>query len=108
MAQAAVRLGDQCTGHGCFPPRANISASGNVFINSIGAHRVGDGWAVHCCGPVCHGGSQATGSSTVNLPFLAYKTAFTYFDTSRASAIAVAIVILVLPVYFIFLRMTKV
>ena len=65
MAQAAVRLGDQCTGHGCFPPRANISASGNVFINSIGAHRVGDGWAVHCCGPSCHAGSQATGSSTV-------------------------------------------
>ena len=65
MAQAAVRLGDQCTGHGCFPPRVNIEASGNVFINSIGAHRVGDGWAVHCCGPVCHGGSQATGSSTV-------------------------------------------
>lgn len=52
--------------------------------------------------------SGGPGSSTVNLPFLAYKTAFTYFDTSRASAIAVAIVILVLPVYFIFLRMTKV
>lgn len=48
------------------------------------------------------------GSSTVNLPFLAYQTAFTYFDTSRASAIAVAIVVLILPVYFIFLRMTKV
>lgn len=52
--------------------------------------------------------SGGPGSSTVNLPFLAFKTAFTYFDTSRASAIAVAIVILVLPVYFIFLRMTKV
>lgn len=52
--------------------------------------------------------SGGPGSSTVNLPFLAYKTAFTYFDTSRASAIAVAIVILVLPVYFIFLKMTKV
>jgi uncharacterized Zn-binding protein involved in type VI secretion len=34
-------------------------------VNGIGAHRVGDSWAVHCCGIVCHGGNQANGSSTV-------------------------------------------
>ena len=63
---AAVRLGDTCTGHGDWPPRANVSASSDVFINGKGAHRVGDAWAVHCNSvPVCHGGSQATGSSTV-------------------------------------------
>jgi uncharacterized Zn-binding protein involved in type VI secretion len=65
MANAVVRLGDQCTGHGCFPPRVCISASNNVIVNGIGAHRVGDSWAVHCCGIVCHGGNQANGSSTV-------------------------------------------
>ena len=48
-----VRLGDICTGHGCFPPRSNVSASGNVIVNGLGAHRVGDNWASHCC-VTCH------------------------------------------------------
>lgn len=62
-----VRLGDNCTGHGCYPPRANSSASGNVIINGLGAHRVGDSWLPHGCG-VCvpHGSVQASGSSSVN------------------------------------------
>lgn len=61
---AAVRLGDVCTGHGCYPSRPNIAASENVFINNIGAHRVGDAWAVHCC-MRCHGSHQSSGSSNV-------------------------------------------
>jgi uncharacterized Zn-binding protein involved in type VI secretion len=62
----SVRLGDVCTGHGCYGGRTNISASGNVLINSRGAHRVGDGWSGHGCG-VCpsHGGSQSAGSPSV-------------------------------------------
>lgn len=62
---AATRLGDVCSGHGCFGPRANDEASDNVFINGIGAHRVGDHWVDHCCGPVCHDSNMETGSSTV-------------------------------------------
>lgn len=62
---AAVRLGDQCTGHGCFGPRVNDSASGDVFINGKGAHRVGDHWVTHCCGPTCHDSTMAAGSATV-------------------------------------------
>jgi uncharacterized Zn-binding protein involved in type VI secretion len=63
---AAVRLGDSCTGHGPFPPRANDSASSNVFINGRGAHRIGDHWVMHCDPlPSCHDGSAATGSSSV-------------------------------------------
>ncbi len=62
---AVTRLGDSGTGHGCFPSRNSTSGSPNVFVNSIPAHRQGDSWAVHCCGPVCHGGSLASGSSTV-------------------------------------------
>lgn len=61
---ACVRLTDLCTGHGCFPSRPNISASPNVFHNSLGAHRIGDGWAVHCC-VTCHGSVQASGSPNV-------------------------------------------
>lgn len=61
---AVVRLGDICTGH-CFSPRPNTGASPNVFANGLGVHRVGDPWAVHCCGPVCHAGNQATGSPNV-------------------------------------------
>lgn len=62
---AITRLGDNCTGHGCFPPRANISASSTVFVNGIGAHRQGDSWGVHCCGTSCHDSSLSSGSSTV-------------------------------------------
>jgi uncharacterized Zn-binding protein involved in type VI secretion len=62
---AVVRLGDQCTGHGAFPPRVNDSASGDVFANGIGVHRVGDHWVTHCAGIPCHDSVQASGSSTV-------------------------------------------
>jgi uncharacterized Zn-binding protein involved in type VI secretion len=61
----AARLGDKCTGHSCWPSRSNISASKNVFINNKGAHRVGDGWAGHCCNGVCHGGTLSSGSPNV-------------------------------------------
>ena len=62
---AASRIGDQCTGHDCFPPRINDSGSDNVFINSIGAHRVGDHWVEHSCDSNTHDSVLATGSSTV-------------------------------------------
>lgn len=62
---AATRIGDVCSGHGCFPPRINIEGSDNVFINNIGAHRNGDDWAVHCCGDSCHDSTTSGGSSRV-------------------------------------------
>lgn len=64
---AAVRLTDVCTGHGCWPPRANAGASGDVFANGLGAHRVGDPWQTHCCPaiPECHASTQASGSPDV-------------------------------------------
>lgn len=62
---SVTRLGDKCTGHGGFPPRANDSASGDVFVNNIAAHRVGDHWVTHCSGPVCHDSTAAAGSGTV-------------------------------------------
>lgn len=61
----AVRLGDVCTGHGCYPSRPNSTASSNVFINKRGSHRLGDGWQAHCCGLPCHGSSAAQGSPNV-------------------------------------------
>ena len=48
------RLGDVCTGHGCFPSRPSTGASPNVFVNGIPVHRQGDSWAPHCC-VTCHG-----------------------------------------------------
>ena len=63
---AVTRLGDTCTGHGDFPPRESTSGSLNVFVNEKPAHRQGDSWAVHCNSvPVCHGGTLASGSSSV-------------------------------------------
>lgn len=37
-----VRLGDYCSGHDGYPPRPNIEASTNVFVNGLGIHRLGD------------------------------------------------------------------
>lgn len=62
---AVTRLGDHCTGHGCWPSRPCISASPNVYVNHIPVHRQGDKWATHCCGPSCHDGVLASGSSSV-------------------------------------------
>ena len=62
---AAARLGDLCTGHGCWPPREGVSASPNVFINGIPAHRLNDPWYIHCCDTDCHDGEVASGSGTV-------------------------------------------
>ncbi|WP_209777178.1 PAAR domain-containing protein [Azospirillum agricola] len=64
---SVCRLGDACTGHGCWPPRPNAEASGDVFVNGRGAHRVGDAWAAHTCPdkPETHAGVQATGAAAV-------------------------------------------
>ena len=63
----AARYGDSCTGHGCWPPRANAAGSPDVFINGRAAHRVGDPWPAHTCpsSPETHGGSMAGGSPNV-------------------------------------------
>lgn len=61
----ASRLGDQHTGHSCFPPTKSITASGNVKINGKGALRVGDKYAPHCCSKSCHTPVQSSGSGTV-------------------------------------------
>lgn len=60
-----VRLGDLCSGHGCYSSRVNNSSSTNVYVNSIGAHRVTDTWIVHCCEGVCHDGVTIEGSPNV-------------------------------------------
>ena len=62
---AVTRLGDICTGHGCWPPREAVEASSNVFVNGIGVHRKGDGWNIHCCNNDCHFGTMVGGSDTV-------------------------------------------
>lgn len=63
---AVARLGDYCTGHGCWPPRPGIEASDDVFVNGIAVHRLTDAWAVHCCpSDGCHPGEVANGSATV-------------------------------------------
>jgi uncharacterized Zn-binding protein involved in type VI secretion len=64
---AVTRLGDICTGHGCWPPRPSTGASPDVHANAIPMHRVGDGWAAHTCPaiPETHASQLAAGSSTV-------------------------------------------
>jgi uncharacterized Zn-binding protein involved in type VI secretion len=65
-----TRLGDICTGHGCWPPRGNDQASPDVYANDIAVHRKTDHWPVHCCGPACHDSNLEAGSPTVFANFL--------------------------------------
>ena len=61
-----TRLGDICTGHGCFPPRPSISSSPNVYVNGIPVIRVGDAYAPHGCSHCkSHPGNLVSGSLTV-------------------------------------------
>lgn len=72
MRSPVTRLGDSCTGHTPWPPRSSTTASPNVRINGIPAHRVGDAWSVHCDPDgACHSGALAAGSSKVRVNGLA-------------------------------------
>ena len=68
LGLAVHRLGDICTGHGCFPSRKSSGGSPNVNINGIPAHRQTDPWESHCCpNQGCHTSTLESGSSTVNV-----------------------------------------
>jgi uncharacterized Zn-binding protein involved in type VI secretion len=60
-----VRLGDSCTGHGCWPSRSNDQGSPDVVTNNLPTHRLGDHWVTHCCPPPCHDSNLAAGDPTV-------------------------------------------
>lgn len=62
-----ARLGDICTGHGCWPPRANVAGSPNVLCNGLPVHRAGDAWGAHTCPdiPETHASVLAAGSASV-------------------------------------------
>ncbi len=64
---AVTRLGDHCTGHGCWPARPSVGASPNVHVDGIAVHRQSDAWATHCCPsiPECHASVLAQGSPDV-------------------------------------------
>jgi uncharacterized Zn-binding protein involved in type VI secretion len=62
---AISRLGDLTAGHDSFPPRPSDEASSDVFINGIGAVRIGDHFVTHCNPFTCHDGVDSAGSSTV-------------------------------------------
>ncbi len=66
MGKPAGRLGDQHSGHGCFPPTPCVSASPNVLTNKRGAMIVGSMFVTHCCPKKgCHPPVLASGSSSV-------------------------------------------
>ena len=51
-----VRWTDNCTGHGCFPPRPAATCSPNVFVNNLAVERKTDELEEHCCEGECHSG----------------------------------------------------
>jgi len=59
------RMADITTGHGCYAPSVGITASPNVLINGLPAHKVGDSFTPHTCGNDVHGDVAAVGSTKV-------------------------------------------
>ena len=59
------RIGDITTGHGCHAPSIGITASANVIINGLPAHKVGDAFSPHTCGNDVHGDVAVQGSVKV-------------------------------------------
>lgn len=63
---AATRRNDCCTGHDACPPVPLVGCSQNVFINGLGAGRVGDNYSPHgCVTHSAHADIISAGSSTV-------------------------------------------
>lgn len=62
---AVTLLSDICSGHDCFQPRINDTASADVFAEGRGIHRQSDHWIVHVCNDNAHDSILATGSSSV-------------------------------------------
>ena len=60
-----ARIGDPLSGHGPFPPSQMATGSSKVFIQGVGACRLGDVTTTHCAGPVCHIGTGVVGSPKV-------------------------------------------
>ena len=52
------RKTDNCTGHGCWPPRPSANWSPNVFVNSLNVERYSDPMQSHCCVVPCHSGTH--------------------------------------------------
>ena len=59
------RIGDITTGHGCHAPSIGITASPNVLINGLPAHKVGDTFSPHTCGNDVHSDVAVVGSVRV-------------------------------------------
>ena len=60
---AVTLKGQNCTGHGCFPPRPSTEGQERFRINGIAVHLEGHAWAAHGC-PGCtpHAGVLAQGA----------------------------------------------
>lgn len=59
------RKPDITTGHGCWAPSKGITASTNVFINGLPAHKVGDTFTPHTCGKDVHSDVASVGATKV-------------------------------------------
>ena len=59
------RLADLTTGHGCYAPTIGTTASLNVMINGLPAHKVGDTFVPHTCGTDVHPDVATVGSTKV-------------------------------------------
>ena len=62
-----ARVGDNCTGHGCWVPRPIPSGASRTFVNNKPVVRTGDDHAPHTCPiiPETHSGVCGEGSPNV-------------------------------------------
>ena len=59
------RLTDITTGHGCYAPSVGVTASANVMVNGLAAHKVEDTFTPHTCGTDVHPDVASVGATKV-------------------------------------------
>ena len=82
-----TRIGDITTGHGCYSPSVGVTASVNVKVNGVFAHKVGDTFTPHTCGTDVHPDVAAVGSKKV---FINGQPAMRLADTLTPGAARMA------------------
>lgn len=66
---AITLQGHMCTGHGCWPPRANNEGDPRLTVGGRPVHVQGHAWAAHTCPaiPETHASVLAAGSARLTI-----------------------------------------
>ena len=68
MTKPVHLMGQACTGHGCFPPRASVEGEPRFTVGGVPIHLQGQAWSAHGC-PDCapHASTLTSGAARLTV-----------------------------------------